>query len=489
MSASILADWHVACQLGLQPREMRTFLLTVEALRRPSSGDGTSVLRALEEVCRLERWAHVYVLPTVCRELRRRGSQGVRESFVDPVIAGGRPELAESLGSVIDGLTENEDAHLLLARLERVAASVRGDEFDLGLGRATGGYLELEEYDLSTLLLSVALALAEEAPADVASVFGRGQGEAEVTTALATFLFRVLNGEQGRFCALIGCDLAMAVPELASREDLTDSLLRFAPRGMAQAPDLLYRAALLEFGRPAPDVDARRRQLDLLNRELRTFEHWQSIAGDLLAPAARSEIVQMSLMFWQDVLWQVMADIDPQEAAARLQQVWLPPIFELSQGYETIATPIAQSRLQTTNYLHKLIGAHGSTRPRFRSAAADKNSPYWWSLSPWLAVSPPRSQHPTSDSALRGGGGVRIETLASCRSSGRNRCALAVVPRPSPARAPRTWPVQILGLRRTANGHQRAESICPRTRLPKDHRKGCRRACTSSGTVTLRGIA
>lgn len=398
MSGSILVDWQVACQLGLQPREMRSFLLAMEVLRRPDSNNAMSAVRALDELGRLERWAHIYVLPIACRELRRLGSafsgtEALCRRLIDPIVEGATGEVRDFLRSTIAGLIGSELPSALLPKLEAVAASVASDEFG-GAPNAIseGGYLDIEEYDLTALLLSIALVLAGEARNEVSQGFGKGQAETAKATSLATLLLRVLQGEQGRWCRLLGVDLVLAVPELASREALADSLQSSSPQGLAMAPDLLTRLALLEFGSRASDPEAKQLLLDRLYRELLTFTHWQSLAGKLLDPEASREEVQTSLVYWQDALWHIMTDLDAREAAMRLQQVWLPRVIEPPTESDRIAVPVDRKALPTIARLHKLLGQQHSRQdrgPQFASGKLDDVSSYWWALSPWMVVDPP----------------------------------------------------------------------------------------------------
>jgi len=405
MNGGILIDWYVASQLGLQPKEMRAFLSSMEALKCPDTGTEMSTVQALDGLSYLERWVHVYVFPNACCELRRHKLarsivEGIRHRIVAPTLYTIVDSLRSILENALDSFIAGDSSPAVLSQLAYAAEVMNNNEIKYGSNSASvADYFDIEDQDLVALVLSLILALAGEDGRAVADAFGKDSGSSGVTSFLEVLHKRALRGDQGRWCLLLAVDIGLAVPELVFPGELADSLHSVSPKSLLISPDLIWREIQMRFDVGlVSDNEDRQRVLDRLFAELLTFRHWQTLALPLLdedgelhkLSKRQKEVVCKSLTFWQEAVWYIMAGIDVNEAAQRLQQIWLPRIFSVFKSNAgVIHLPLSQNEIDLTRSLQQLLGnqfGYLKHSPRVVAGQIDKKSAYWWSHSPWPAV-------------------------------------------------------------------------------------------------------
>lgn len=387
---SLLPDWYFATQLGLSPSEMNLFLTIIDVLRRPSGTRSADASRAIDEIALLERWAHIYTLPDVVRQLRLLGPERagrVLSHIIDPIIEGAADSVRTPLEAAIQTFAKGFPPGETFPLLERVARGLTQPsvvEFPVS-------YIDIEDYAIEALLFSLALASAAEAPGLVASAFGRGADEEhEATPSLEILFTAAFEGRLGRWCFLLVLDLCLESPTFAAPDEIEDAILRCSARQLLSAPDLIARWVTLQFVfKPKRRRLSARRIIDSLYEELITFKQWRSLAARF-GKSATTVIADEPnvLTFWQDSIWQAFLGMDPDEAGRRLALLWLPRVFRWPDAKRPIPVP-SRGQLDEIRAIYERLATQMDSRIRFvviADGSPSRFAGHWTALSPWIVA-------------------------------------------------------------------------------------------------------
>ncbi|MFF7971155.1 hypothetical protein [Streptomyces sp. NPDC007905] len=329
----MIEDWYFCAAMRDTPHAAHSYLAVLDVLDAPDEL-GDTVPDALDSLEGCEPWTALHVVPRLLRPATGRGDTAdlCMEHLLKTVAeTGGGGRVAEALAAVFQACAE-ESPSRASARL-RDAAQTWGRN---ATPRTTEEpFRELTHYAQETFLLAATAHLAERPEAaEVINSQLRSDG-----SSLEELTRRALNHEYGRLPFLLALRaLGEGASSQAERNRLLKSLCRPAVGWVDLEPDLMSAAArLLHLGTDrdaaetvaALDTDAvifnGLRRLRKLSGDVRPRTPAERVLDRLGMPGDKSAPAALSVVLWQQALWDLAARVHPPSAAAVLANRWGAP--------------------------------------------------------------------------------------------------------------------------------------------------------------------
>ncbi|MFI0351318.1 hypothetical protein [Actinomadura sp. 9N407] len=327
----MLSDWYFCTTLQLPPKQTAIYLDVVTTLRHGLASDDPEddevLTEAVTMLTEMGQWRLLHALPLVLAVQHRRPTERRTRAVLDCCTElldtcvshrATRARLYELLRRIVERPSTGEPAADIAHQAQTVLGRTRPSP------PAAVPYLDLGDFAVPTILLTILSVLSKRDPASVRAGF---TGEQQ-----PPWFARALRGEYGRQALLLAVEAATRAGDRDAHEGLT------APGvGVTDMePDLMACYARAIFRRREQDDAARARLLDELEAAAVTGDRIPAPAAHPRLPDMRQNVYQrlggaagappvLSSVLWQLTVWELAADEDPADCARRLQRWWGPP--------------------------------------------------------------------------------------------------------------------------------------------------------------------
>ncbi|NDU72059.1 hypothetical protein GWI34_05385 [Actinomadura sp. DSM 109109] len=357
----MLNDWYFCTALQLPPQQTAVYLEVADTFRHgmvsADPEDEDVLTEAVTMLTGMGQWRLLHALPLVLALQHRRRPDARRTravlgccaTLVDTCVSrrSALTPLYELLRRVVDGSSAIELAADIADQAGRLLRGVRPSP---PAAPATP-YLDLVDFAVPTILITMLDALSRRDPASVRARFPREDPP--------QWFARALRGEYGRQAQLLAVETATRCGSRDAREELTAPLV-----GVPDLePDLMACYARTVFAPPREGAAERERSLDALEaaavtggrvpvpeRHPRLEEMRGNVLQRLGSGAGASPV--LTSVLWQVTLWEIAAAEDPAGCADRLGRWWGPPPeageapFEEEAPVLTVALPQKDGRAE-----------------------------------------------------------------------------------------------------------------------------------------------
>ncbi|WP_339153671.1 hypothetical protein [Actinomadura luteofluorescens] len=356
----MLSDWYFCTALQLPPQQTAVYLEVTDTFRHgmvsADPEDEDVLTEAVMMLAEMGQWRLLHALPLVLALQHRRPDARRTRAVLDCCTElvetcvsrpAARTRLYELLRRVVDGSSAIE----LAADIADQAGGLLGGVRPSPPAAPAIPYLDLGDFAVPTILITMLDALSRHDPASVRARFPREDPP--------QWFARALRGEYGRQALLLAVETATRCGSRDAREELTAREV-----GVADLePDLMACYARTVFAPLKEGAAERKRSLDALeaaavtggrvpvpDHHPRLGEMRGNVLQRLGSGAGASPV--LTSVLWQVALWEIAAAKDPDGCADRLGRWWGPPPevgeapFEGESPVLTVALPQQDGRAE-----------------------------------------------------------------------------------------------------------------------------------------------
>ncbi len=411
----MLSDWYFCCCLDSNPAQMQVFLSILETLENPESGTRL-LLQAYDELQRTEVWTQVYAFPRVLESLYLEDvpetMHGAVKCYFEGLLAFLPEDLIEPYRRLLsDALTTDAaPADLMEAMITCTEAVKHLPQRSL----TAVPYLDLKEFLPETLLLAVILDKLSHHRAFAADLHNT-LSEGRVQT-IQLLLQQAIEYRFGRLALRLAASIVHRASPDYPKDKLVDQIWRNTYCSPRFEPDILETTAEILYGDTVyqSDIMQRAKAAREIIEESVALTMWRDLGRAVPPnPAAESELIRrigydqsaevlikpsLHTVYWQMILLDLAARVEPQTTAETLVRFWRPPIGQPAERIK-VQGPFQQPDIVAWwKQLQALLEVAGRGNVGLWSDYAKELSisghAEWLLFSPWLGFDPSSTKFP-----------------------------------------------------------------------------------------------